>query len=360
MNTALYKKISPLLFKIDPETAHGLTIKALQKGLVPSCKVVDYPRLKTTLWDRVFPNPVGMAAGFDKTAEVIGPLLKQGFGFVEAGTVTPRPQEGNPRPRIFRDPANDAVINRMGFPSAGVTAFKANYEAFLSQKPRPNGVVGLNIGMNKTQKEPAKDYRILVRMLGPMADYLTVNISSPNTPGLRDLQKKDVFLDLICEIMEERKKACGEHVPPLLVKLAPDLESSQQEELAEAALESGIDGLILTNTTLERPDYLDTNFSLEKGGLSGAPVRDKSTEIIRNFYRLTEGKLPIIGVGGIANGQHAYDKIKAGASLVQVYSCMVYEGPAIARNICAELDSLLEADGYEALSDAVGANHKKS
>lgn len=358
MNTALYKKLSPLLFMIDPEKAHGLTITALKKGLIPKGKVQDYPRLKMTLWDRVFPNPVGMAAGFDKTAEVIAPLLQQGFGFVEAGTVTPRPQEGNPKPRIFREPKNEAVINRMGFPSGGVTHFKSNYEQFLSHRPRPNGVVGLNIGMNKSQKDPAKDYRLLVRMLGPMADYLTVNISSPNTPGLRDLQKKDVFLNLMGEVLEERKKSCGAHaVPPLLVKLAPDLNEDQQEELASAALESGIDGIILTNTTLDRPDYLSEKFASEKGGLSGAPVRDKSTKMISNFYRLTEGKLPIIGVGGIANGEHAYDKIKAGASLVQVYSCMVYEGPAIARNICAELDSLLEKDRHSSLSEAIGKDH---
>lgn len=359
MKTAIYKKLSPALFMIDPEKAHGMTLAALKKGLVPACKAKEYPRLRVKLWDRMFPNPVGMAAGFDKQAEVIAPLLKQGFGFVEVGTVCPRPQEGNPKPRIFREPAHDAIINRMGFPSGGVMDFKQNYEMFLAAKPRPNGVVGLNIGMNKTQKEPAKDYRLLVKMLGPIADYITVNISSPNTPGLRNLQERGAFLDLIGAIMDERKKACGEHVPPLLVKLAPDLDDKQQEELAAAALESGIDGFILTNTTLDRPDYLSEKFRAEKGGLSGAPVREKSTEVIRNFYRLTDGKMPIIGVGGIANGQHAYDKIKAGASLVQVYSCMVYEGPAIARNICAELDTLLEADGYENVLDAVGADHKK-
>ncbi|MEM7651496.1 MAG: quinone-dependent dihydroorotate dehydrogenase, partial [Pseudomonadota bacterium] len=325
----LYALARPFLFTIKPETAHGLTITAMKNGLMPSCAAVNDPALEQTLWGLKFPNPVGLSAGFDKNAEVIGPSFKMGFGFVEVGTVTPKPQHGNPKPRIFRDPSNDAVINRMGFPNAGMNAFKANLEEFLGQSSRPKGVVGLNIGMNKTQKTPAKDYAVLIKMLGPMADYLAVNISSPNTPGLRDLQKREPLLELLSVIKEERRKACGDHPPPLLVKFAPDLDEAQQEELAQAALEAEIDGLILSNTTLARPDALPANFAAEKGGLSGQPLTEKSTQVIHNFYKLTGGKLPIIGVGGVSNGQQAYEKIKAGASLVQLYSALVFKGPGV-------------------------------
>ncbi len=353
----MYKLIRPLIFRFDAEKSHKMTIKALKKlPILSSFKADDI--LETSLWDRKFPNPVGLAAGFDKNAEVIAPMLKMGFGFVEVGTVTPKFQEGNPTPRIFRCVEHNAVINRMGFPSDGIGIFKQNLEKFLEKKPRTAGIIGLNIGMNKEQKQPAKDYRMLVRMLGPMADYLTVNISSPNTAGLRNLQEKSAFIDLMGEIMEERKKSCGDFPPPLLVKLAPDLNEKQQQELAEAALESKIDGLILTNTTLDRPNYLPNDFAGEKGGLSGRPLTEKSTQIISNFYELTNGQIPIIGVGGIFNGKDAYKKIRAGASLVQLYTAMIYEGPYIARKICAELTQLLKNDGFSSVSDAVGVDIK--
>lgn len=350
----LYPALRPLLFALDAETAHRLTIKALKilpRGPAPA----HDPALRVTLWDRNFPNPVGLAAGFDKNAEIIAPMLGLGFGFVEAGTVTPKPQNGNPRPRIFRDPENEAVINRMGFPGVGMNAFKANLEKFLDTRPRPDGLVGINIGMNKSQTDPARDYLILVRTLGPFADYLTVNISSPNTPGLRDLQEPQAFRDLIGQLLEERTRACGKHMPPpLLVKLAPDLDERQQEDLARAALDSGIDGLILSNTTLERPAYLPESFRGEKGGLSGRPLSEKSTGMIRNFYRLTGGKLPIIGAGGVSSGQDAYDKIRAGASLVQLYSALAFQGPGVVKRITAELAQLLKKDGYATIGEAVG------
>lgn len=353
----LYPLARPILFQIEPEKAHNLTLSLMKRGLVPCGKQANDPMLEQTLWGLKFPNPVGLSAGFDKNAEVIGPAFKMGFGFVEAGTVTPKPQHGNDKPRVFRDPANNAVINRMGFPNRGMNAFKANLEAFLSQKDRPRGVVGLNIGMNKTQTEPAKDYAILIKMLGPMADYMTINISSPNTPGLRDLQKREPLLELLGAVKEERKKACGDHPPPLLVKFAPDLDEAQQEELAQVALESEIDGLILANTTLDRPEFLNDKFRNEKGGLSGQPLSEKSTAVIHNFYKLTGGKIPLIGVGGISNGRQAYEKIKAGASLVQVYTALIFKGPGLVEDINAELLKLLKADGYSNISEAVGAAH---
>ncbi len=352
-----YALARPLLFTIEPETAHGLTLKAMKAGLMPSCGSISDPALTQKLWGLKFPNPIGIAAGFDKNAEVIGACFKMGFGFVEPGTVTPKPQHGNLKPRIFRDPANDAVINRMGFPNGGMNAFKANLEKFLAKGQRTAGAIGINIGMNKSQKEPAKDYAMLIKMLAPMVDYLTINISSPNTPGLRDLQSREPLLELLSVVKDERRKACGDHPPPLLVKLAPDLTEAQQEELAQAALYGGVDGLILTNTTLERPESLPEKFASEKGGLSGQPLSAKSTEVVRNFYKLTGGKIPLIGVGGVSTGAQAYVKIKAGASLVQLYSALVFKGPGVVNAINTELLKLLKADGYANIAEAIGADH---
>lgn len=356
--TLLYPLLRPLLFKMDAETAHRITIKALklQSGL--SAPTDDDPVLRTTLWNRNFSNPLGLAAGFDKNAEAIGPMMGFGFGFIEAGTVTPRPQHGNPRPRVFRAIDDAAVINRMGFPNVGMNKFKTNLEKFLDARPRQNGLVGINIGMNKSQTDAAKDYCLLIRTLGPLADYMTINISSPNTPGLRNLQEPEAFLDLMGQILEERNRSCDKHMPPpILVKLAPDLSEAQQEALAAAALSSGIDGLILTNTTLDRPENLPENFRAEKGGLSGRPLTQKSTAIIRNFYKLTSGKLPIIGAGGVSSATDAYDKIRAGASLVQIYSALVFQGPGMVKQIIDGLTHLLKTDGFSHIKDAVGADH---
>lgn len=356
----LYEKIRPLLFRLDPETAHNLTIKTLKTGLYPRPQPQPSydPALSVRLWGKTFPSPLGLAAGFDKNAEVIKPMLGLGFGFIEVGTVTPKPQHGNPRPRIFRAPVYEAVINRMGFPNKGMLAFKDNLGRFFEDDPPHNAIIGINIGMNKSQKHPAKDYRVLVRQLGPMADYLTINISSPNTPGLRDLQKREPLLNLLGQVKDERDKACGLVPPPLLLKLAPDLDDKQQEELAAAVMEAGIDGLILTNTTLSRIKGLPRAFSGEKGGLSGKPLRPLSTEIIRNFYRLTDGTLPIIGLGGISTAADAYEKIRAGACLVQLYSALVFHGPDVVKEITKGLKELLEKDGFATITEAVGADHK--
>lgn len=349
-----YKFARPFLFKIDAEKAHGLTLSLMKRGMFPSAETTKDAALEQVLWGLKFPNPVGLAAGFDKNAEVVGASFKLGFGFVEAGTVTPKPQDGNPKPRIFRDPANEAVINRMGFPNGGANVFKENLEGFLSQKTRPHGVVGINIGMNKTQKTPAKDYAALIHMLAPMADYLTINISSPNTPGLRDLQKREPLLELLDAVKEARAQSCRNSPPPLLVKLAPDLDDEQMEELAQTTMDAQIDGLILSNTTLDRPECLFENFRSQPGGLSGRPLTQKSTDVIRKFYKLTDGKMPIVGVGGISSAQDAYAKIKAGASLVQLYSGLIYQGPAVAAKINEGLITLLKADGYSNISDAIG------
>ncbi len=349
---ALFKLGKPLLHKLDPEDAHTLTIKGLKPNLLPACRNVKSPRLEQTVCGLAFKNPVGLAAGFDKNAEVISPILGFGFGFTEVGTVTPKPQEGNPRPRVFRDPSHEAVINRMGFPNGGLDIFKKNVENFRAKYPGTSGILGLNIGMNKDQEKPEEDYKLLVRELADLADYLTVNISSPNTPGLRNLQSKENLVPLLKEILEERSKASKQ--PPLFVKLAPDLEDPQIAEISQSVLEAGIDGLILTNTTLDRHDFLPENFRSEMGGLSGKPLTQKSTEIIGKFYKQTEGKLPIIGVGGVSSAQDAYDKIKAGASLTQLYSALIYQGPGLVNHINDGLLDLLDKDGYNHISEAIG------
>lgn len=355
MPSLLFTLTRPILHRLDPETAHGMTLRALQGGVLPCPARVDDPRLKTTVWNRVFPNPLGLAAGFDKNADVVGPMLKMGFGFVEAGTVTPRPQDGNARPRVFRDKENEAVINRMGFPNKGAENFRHNIEKFFESKPRPPGVIGINIGMNKGTQDAAKDYCHLVRTLANYADYMTVNISSPNTPGLRNLQSRDNLIPLLTRIMEERARTCGkDDPPPILVKLAPDLADDQLKEIAGALLDVKIDGVILGNTTLDRPDYLPAGFYGEAGGLSGRPLTGKSTDIIRKFHTLTEGKIPIIGTGGISSAQDAYDKIRAGASLVQLYTALVFHGPELIHEILSGLPRLLEKDGLDHISKATG------
>ncbi len=330
MNAA-FPLIRPVLFAFPPETAHTLTLKALKLGLGPKIEQKPDPILSSTLWGINFPRPTGLAAGFDKNAEIIKPCFDMGFGFVEVGTVTPKPQKGNPKPRIFRDTKTQSVINRMGFPNDGVETFKTNVNAYLKDQKRDGDILGINIGLNKDQTEPAEDYKTLIQELGNIADYLTINISSPNTPGLRNLQKRAFLMQLLEQIREELDKSCtaGKTKPPVLIKLAPDLDEEQREELAQTALDAKIDGLILTNTTLARPDYLGEYYRKEQGGLSGKPLARKSTQIIHNFYALTKGKIPIIGLGGISSGEDAYKKIRAGASLVQIYTGLIYQGPEL-------------------------------
>lgn len=352
----LYPLAGPLLFRFDPETAHGLTIKALKTGLVPPARGKDEPALHTRVWGLDFTNPVGLAAGFDKNAEVVDAMLNLGFGFVEPGSVTPRPQPGNPRPRLFRLVEQRAVINRMGFNNEGLEAFAQRLERRRTAAKRAPGIVGANLGKNKDTADAADDYVIGVRRLAPLADYLVVNVSSPNTPGLRALQGRDPLRALLDRVLEARA-ACGlTRNPPLLLKIAPDLTVEDKSDIAAVALESGIDGLIVSNTTIARPDGIPAAMRSEAGGLSGRPLFEPSTSVLREIYALTGGKLPIVGVGGVATGEDAYAKIRAGASLVQLYSAMVYAGPAVVHRIRRELAELLRRDGFRSVAEAVGAD----
>ncbi|NBX65964.1 MAG: quinone-dependent dihydroorotate dehydrogenase [Proteobacteria bacterium] len=347
-----FSLLRPVLHSMDPEMAHSLTIKALASGAYPRCSAPDDARLEQTIFGLTFSNPVGLAAGFDKNAEALKGIFAMGFGFAEAGTVTPLPQEGNPKPRVFRDTESQSVINRMGFPGLGADVFAENYTRFCEKYKTPKKIVGINIGKNKTTEDPAADYLKLATHFAPVCDYLSVNISSPNTPGLRDLQKPDFLIPFIRDL----KKITG--TKPVLIKLAPDLTDAQITELAATLLEAGIDGIILGNTTLDRPESLPQNFRGQTGGLSGPHVKAKSTHAIARIYAETKGKLPVIGVGGVASATDAYAKIRAGASLVQLYTALVFHGPALVTDIKTGLLRLLDRDGFKTLKDAIGADHK--
>ncbi|WP_379955952.1 quinone-dependent dihydroorotate dehydrogenase [Dongia sedimenti] len=348
----LYHWAFLLLDRIDAERAHRLAIAALKTGLIGGDRRPDPAILAQTVFGLAFPNPVGLAAGFDKDGEVYRQTLGLGFGFVELGSVTPKPQPGNPRPRLFRLTADRAVINRMGFNNQGMVAMAAR----LQGRDRARGIVGVNLGKNKDQADAAADYTAGTAALGPLADYLVINVSSPNTPGLRALQSRDALAALIAAVLEARARLARR--PPLLLKIAPDLTDADRQDIADVALASGLDGLIVSNTTLARPAGLDPRFAQEAGGLSGRPLFQPATEILRDLYRRTGGKLPIIGVGGIASAADAYAKIRAGASLVQVYSALVFEGPGLVQRIKDGLAALLARDGFANIADAVGADHR--
>lgn len=347
-----------LLRLLPPETAHRATIQLLAAGLVPRSSGEIDPSLRVRLWGRDFPNPIGLAAGFDKDAEVSDACLRLGFGFVEVGSVTPRPQPGNPRPRLFRLSEDRAIINRMGFNSRGLEVTAAN----LAARDRRAGIVGANLGKNRQSYDAAADYAAGAARLAPLADYLVINVSSPNTPGLRALQSRENLVRLVSAVAEARAAAAPRSPPPLLLKIAPDLTDADKEDIAAVALEShaagGIDGMIVSNTTIARPASLRSRHAGEPGGLSGRPLLTPSTAVLADMYRLTAGRLPFIGVGGVASGADAYAKIRAGASLVQLYTAMVYEGPGIVRRIQRELAALLRADGFAEVAAAVGADHR--
>lgn len=345
---------APLLHRLDPETAHRLTVQALRLGLAPRARTPDEPILGGTVWGLPFPNPVGLAAGFDKNAEAADALLGLGFGFVEVGTVTPRPQAGNPRPRLFRLPEHGAILNRMGFNNAGLEACAARLRA---RRGRP-GIVGANIGKNKDSADAVQDYVQGIDVLAPLADYLVINVSSPNTPGLRALQGREPLRALLARCLEARDRAAAGRRVPLLVKVAPDLTEADRADIAEVALASGIDGLIVANTTLARPPGLPPHLAEGGGGLSGRPLFAPSTALLADFYRRTGGRLPLIGVGGIASGADAYAKIRAGARLVQLYTALVYQGPRLIAEIKREIAARLRADGFASLEEAVGADHR--
>ncbi len=341
----------PLLRRLPPEMAHRLTLGALRRGLAPHRPEPDPPELAMTLWGRRFANPIGLAAGFDKNAEVMAAMLRFGFGFVECGTLTPRPQAGNPRPRLFRLEEDAAIINRLGFNNEGLAAGAAR----LAARRRQDGIVGANIGKNRDAADDIADYVQGVTVLAPLADYLVVNVSSPNTPGLRDLQRKSAVTALIERLKAARAAVVAENPPPLLLKIAPDLSPEERSDLAQAALATGIDGLVVSNTTVARPATLRSPHAHEPGGLSGQPLFAPSTALTAEMYRLTQGRLPIIGAGGVASGQDAYAKIRAGASLVQLYTALVYHGPGLVLRIKRELQALLVRDGFSSPAAAVGA-----
>jgi dihydroorotate dehydrogenase len=331
---------------LDPEDAHRITIRALNLGLGPRA-AADDPPLPTTLAGLALPNPVGLAPGFDKNAEAAGAMLAAGFGFVECGTVTPRPQTGNPRPRLFRLSEDRAVINRMGFNNVGVERFAANLA-----RPR-RGVVGANIGASKDAADRIGDYVTALTRLWGLADYFTVNVSSPNTPGLRALQTGEALAELTGRIAEARAALSGQ--APVFLKVAPDLSEREVEEIAEAASAHGLDAIVVGNTTLSRPADLMSRWRGEAGGLSGAPLAALSTRVLGQFHAAARGRLALIGVGGIASGADAYAKIRAGAAAVQIYSSLVFEGPGLVTRIRRDLAARLQADGFSTVAEAIGA-----
>jgi dihydroorotate dehydrogenase len=343
--------IRPALRLMPPEAARDLTIKALAAGLgrvIAGPRQPDPPILAQRLFGLDFPNPVGLAAGYDKDGEVPDALLRLGFGFVEIGTVTPHPQPGNPKPRVFRLDEEAAVINRMGFNSSGLDMVAAR----LSRRQRA-GIVGLNLGKNRDSTDPDADYLEGVRRAAHLAEYLAVNVSSPNTPGLRELQAR-APLERLLRRLNETRAEIGVRAP-LLLKIAPDLTAAEREDIAEVALAGGIDGLIVSNTTIARPLGLRGRHAGQAGGLSGRPLLAPSTALLAEMHRLTQGRLPLVGVGGISGPADAYEKIRAGASLVQLYTALTFAGPRLVAEIKRGLAQLLRRDGFASIADAVGA-----
>ncbi|MCW0234676.1 MAG: quinone-dependent dihydroorotate dehydrogenase [Ferrovibrio sp.] len=343
---SLYRNlVFPLVRHVDAETAHRATLKLLRCAPLPP-PAADDPVLATTLFGKRLSNPVGLAAGFDKNAEVPDAMLRLGFGFVEVGGVTPKPQPGNPRPRVFRLPEDRAVINRMGFNNEGLDVAA---QRLAARRGRP-GVVGANLGANKDSADRPGDYAISYERLAPLVDFAVVNVSSPNTPGLRNLQGREELAALLARLqpLHDRLKT------PLLVKIAPDLADEDIQAVAELALQFKLDGIVATNTTIARPDSLRSPSRGETGGLSGAPLFAQSTAVLKQLYAHVGGRLPLIGVGGIASGAQAYAKIRAGASAVQLYSALVYEGPGLVSRIKRDLAALLKRDGFRSVADAIG------
>ncbi|WP_120076307.1 quinone-dependent dihydroorotate dehydrogenase [Aurantiacibacter odishensis] len=341
----LYSLIRPAIFTLDAERAHGLAIKAL-KALPRGRPAPLKGPLGTEVAGIRFPNPVGMAAGFDKDAEVADALLGRGFGFVEVGSITPLPQPGNPKPRLFRLKEDRAVINRMGFNNRGAEAAAVRV---ASRGTRP-GVLGINIGANKDSADRIADYAAMTRIMAPYATYLAVNISSPNTPGLRALQDEGALVELLDSVLEAR----GAQGPPVFLKVAPDLQNADVDAITSIAMDKALGALIVANTTISRPELVSVHKG-ETGGLSGAPLKPLALEMVRAFRKASGGAIPLVGVGGIATAEDAWERIRAGACLVQLYSAMTYRGPNIARQITKGLSKLMKRDGFASIADAVGS-----
>lgn len=355
MGMNIYRSLTPLLFKLPAENAHRLAIQALSRGLLPPKRAIDHPALRMNVGGLTFRNPVGLAAGFDKNAEAAAALLHQGFGFVECGTVTPRPQEGNPKPRMFRLQEDEAVINRLGFNNDGLAALKQNIGAqcrALRDSRLTYGALGINIGKNKSTTDNIADYLTMLDGVHAIADYVTLNISSPNTPGLRELQFADELGRLLDAVCNRREQLAV--IVPVWLKLAPDLSDEQCAAIAETVKDYPINALIISNTTTERLENLQSAFKGEQGGLSGKPLMALSTDRLRLFRSLLGEGMHLVGTGGIASAEDAYAKVKAGASLVQLYSALVYQGFGLVRDINTGLLELLRRDGYSSLAEAVG------
>ncbi len=351
----LFPLAKPFIHLLDPEVAHKATIAALRLGLGPlaaSKSSTDPSNLSVEAFGLKFPNPVGLAAGFDKNAQVPDAILALGFGFTEAGTVTPRPQAGNARPRLFRLSEDRGVINRMGFNNDGLAAFKIR----VRTRDRRRGLVGANLGANKDSHDRIEDYVTGLRSLSGLVDYFTINISSPNTPGLRGLQNKGELEELIRRLLEARLELQDQ--TPILLKIAPDVSDEELEDIIDVICTAGIDGLILGNTSIGLRDTLKSRYAKESGGLSGTPLFNLSTERLGLAYRLIKNRMPIIGVGGISSGRDAYEKILSGATLVQLYSALVFDGPGLVADINRDLDDYLKTDGFASVSEAVGAKWK--
>jgi dihydroorotate dehydrogenase len=354
----LYPLLRPLLFRLPAESANTISVGALRLGLgriftTRECGKPGSPLLQQRIWALDFPNPIGLAAGCDKDARAPGALLSLGFGFVEIGTVTPQPQPGNPKPRLFRLDQDRAAINRLGFNSGGLEAVVAR----LARRS-PSGIVGVNLGKNRDSVDAAKDYEEGIRRAAPFADYIVINISSPNTQGLRDLHARARLDSLLRRLVDTRNRVLP--AAPLLLKIAPDITRQERADIAEVSLATRIDGMIVSNTTIERPPGLRSRHAVENGGLSGRPLFRASTALLADMYRLTEGKLPLIGVGGISSAADAYAKICAGASLVQLYTALVYDGPALVSRIKTGLVELLDRDGYASIAQAVGSSRTRT
>jgi dihydroorotate dehydrogenase len=344
----VYSYIRPVLFRLDAERAHAVALTALK--LIPGARrAAPQGPLATEVAGLVFPNPLGMAAGFDKDGEVPDALLALGFGFAEIGSITPLPQSGNPRPRLFRLAEDAGVINRMGFNNRGAAEAVERLRLRADKANGRRGIVGINIGANKDSPDRIADYALMTRLMAPFASYLAVNISSPNTPGLRALQDESALTGLIEAVLDAR----GTPGPPVFLKVAPDLQNADIDAIARIALDQGLAALIVSNTTISRPPLKSTH-AHEPGGLSGAPLRDLAQQRLADFRKATGGALPLVGVGGIASAEDAWARIRAGASLVQLYSAMVYQGPGIARRILRGLLDLMRRDGFGSVAEAVG------
>jgi len=349
MTPSIASLFLPLLRRLEPETAHDLSMWALRMGLAGRSRGKDDPVLSVSALGLTFSNPIGLAAGYDKNADVVAPLMRLGFGFVETGTVTPRPQAGNSKPRVYRLEQDRAVINRLGFNNGGLDAYKKNLAAV---GPR-SAILGANVGINKDGANPERDYPELIAAVGPFADYVTINVSSPNTPGLRDLQSEDRLRAILRAVAKVSDR------PPILVKVAPDLADADLRAVIEVCVAEGVRGLIVGNTTLSRPFGIQSKLIRKDGGLSGAPLFPLSTRMLARAYLLAKGRLALIGTGGVFDAKDALVKIKAGASLVQVMTGFAYLGPAMIPRMKRELAAALKKGGYRRVQDAVGAEAEK-